>query len=125
MRARAVTMTSRICTGRILFEVSAHRIGSKVDPDSRGSQTSQASIPEAKVSDVSDKIGLPRPMARDFFSLAIIIAVLAIKSVPEFKAITENEVEIAEAIDHLGRVSERDKAGCLGSLCIEVLMPSV
>ena len=125
VRPGAVSMTSRISTGRILFEMSAHRIGGKVEPDSRRSLTSQASISETKVSHICDKIGLPRPMARDFSSLSVVIAFLTIESVPEFKAVAENEVEISEAVDHLGRVSERDKTGGLGSLCIEVLVPSV
>ena len=105
--------------------MSAHRVGGKVKPDSRRSLTSQASISETKVSHVCDKIGLPRPVARDFSSLSVVIAFLTIESVPEFKAVAENEVEISEAVDHLGRVSERDKTGGLGSLCIEVLVPSV
>ena len=105
--------------------MSAHRIGGKVEPDSRRSLTSQASISETKVSHICDKIGLPRPVARDFSSLSVVIAFFTIESVPEFKAVAENEVEITETIDHLRRVSERDKTGCLGSLCIEVLVPSV
>lgn len=125
MRARPVSVTSRISTGRILFEMSAHRIGGKVEPDSRGSLTSQTSILEAKVSHVREKIGLPCPVARDFSSLSIVIALFTIEPVPEFKAVAENEVEIPETVDHLGRVSEREKAGGLGSLCVEVLVPSV
>ena len=125
MRARAVSMASRISTGRILFEMSAHRIGSKVESDSRGSLTSQAAVLESKVSDISDKIGFPRTVACNLSSLSVEIPVFTIESVPEFKAVAENETNISETIDHLGRVSERDKAGCLGSLCIEVLVPSV
>jgi hypothetical protein len=96
-----------------------------MEPDSRGSLTSQTSIPESKVSHVRDKIGLPRPVARDLSSLAVVIAFFTIKSVPEFKAVAENEAEIPETINHLRRVSERDKAGSLGSLCVEVLVPGV
>jgi hypothetical protein len=96
-----------------------------VEPDSRRSLTSQTSIPEAKVSHVRDQIGLPRPVARDFSSLSVVVAFFTIESVPECKAVAENEVEIPETIDHLRRVSERDQASGLGSLRIEVLVPSV
>src|SRR4030095_11677100 len=125
MRPGAVSMTSRISTGRLLFEMSAHRIGGKVEPDSRRSLTSQASISETKVSHVCDKIGVPRPVARAFSSVSGVIAFPIIEPVPEFKDAAENEIEISEAADHLGRVSERDKTAGLGSLCIEVLVPSV
>ena len=121
VRAGSVSVASRVSPGRILLKVGAHRIASQVEPDSRGSLT----ISEAKVSHVRDKVGLPRPVARDFSSLSVVIAFFTIESVPEFKAVAENEVEITETIDHLRRVSERDKTGCLGSLCIEVLVPSV
>src|SRR3974390_3527488 len=84
MRARSVPVTSRVSSGRILLEVGAHLIARQVEPDSRGSLTSQASIPEAKVSHVRDQIGLPRPVARDFSSFSVVIAFFAIESVAEF-----------------------------------------
>ena len=64
-------------------------------------------------------------MAYDLSSLSVVIAVFAIKSVPERKIIAENKVDITEPIDHLRRVSERDKARRLASLDIKVLVPSV
>jgi hypothetical protein len=60
-----------------------------MEPDSRGSLTPQASILEAKVSHICDKIGLLRPVARDLFSLAAVIAFFTAKSVAEFKAVAE------------------------------------
>jgi hypothetical protein len=96
-----------------------------MEPDSGGALTSQASILKAKISHVRDKIGLPGPVARDFSSLSVVVAFFTIESVPECKAVAENEVGIPETIDHLGRVRERNQAGGFSSLCIEVLMPSV
>src|SRR5262245_1234445 len=67
VRARSVPMTSRVSAGRILLEMSAHRIACQVEPDSRRSLTSQTPIPETEVSHIWNEIGLPRPVARDFF----------------------------------------------------------
>ena len=64
-------------------------------------------------------------MAYDLSPLSVVIAVFAIKSVPERKIIAENKVDITEPIDHLRRVSERDKVRRVASLNIEVLVPSV
>ena len=125
VRTGSVPVSPWVSPRWILLEVRAHRIGGKVEPDSRGSLTSQAAVLESEVSDISDKIGLPGPVARDFSSLAVVIAFFAIESVLEFIAIAENKVEIPETIDHLRRVSERDKAGGLGSLRVEMLVPSV
>ena len=125
VRARSVPVTSRVSAGRILLEVGAHCIASQVEPDPRRSLTSQTSISEAKISHVCDKIGLPRPVACDLSSLSVVVAIFAIESVPECKPVAANKIDITETIDHLGGVGERDKAGCLASLCIEVLMPSV
>src|SRR5262245_23309177 len=125
VRARSVPMTSRVSTGRILLEVGAHRIACQVEPDSRRSLTSQTPIPETEISHIRYKIGLPRAVARHLSSLAVVIAFFTVVSVPELEAVAENEVEIAETVDHLGRVCERDQAGGLGPLCIEVLVPSV
>ena len=42
-------------------------------------------------------------MARDFSSLAVVIAFFAIESVVEFKPVAESEIEILETVNHLGR----------------------
>jgi len=125
VRARSVPMTSRVSTGRIPLEMRAHRVASQVEPNSRGSLTSQTSIFEAEISHVRDEIGLPCPVARDFSALAVVIAFFVVKSVAEFKPVAENEVKIPETINHLRRVRERDQAGCLAALRIEVLLPGV
>src|ERR1051325_2207428 len=125
VRARSVPMTSRVSTGRILLEVRAHRIASQVESNSRGSLTAQTSIFEAEIAHVRDEIGLPCPVARHFPALAVVIPCFAVEPVAEFKPVAENEVEIAETIDHLRRVRERDQAGGFASLCIEVLLPGV
>ena len=125
VRARSVPMSSRVSTGRILLEVRAHRVASQVESNSRGSLTAQTSIFEAEIPHVRDEIGLPCPVACDFSALAVVIAFFAVKSIAEFKPIGENEVEIPETINHLRRVRERDQAGCLAALCIEVLLPGV
>jgi hypothetical protein len=96
-----------------------------MEPDSRGSLTPEAAVFESKVFDISDKIGLPRPVTCDLSSLSVVVAFFTIESIPEYKFVAENEVEIAKTIDHLRRIRERGKPGCLASLSIEVLMPSV
>ncbi len=90
-----------------------------MEPDSRGSLTPQTSIPESKVSHVRDKIGLPRPVARDFSSFSVVVAFFTVEPVAEFEAVAENEIDIAETVDHLGRVGERDKTGSLGSCALK------
>src|SRR5688572_7577429 len=125
MRARSVSVPPRVSTGRILLQVGAHCIMSEMEPDSRRSLTSQASIFQSKVSHVRDKIGLPCPVARDLSSFSVVVAFFTVEPVAKFKAVAQNEIEIPETVDHLGRISERDKTGCLGSLSVEVLVPSV
>jgi hypothetical protein len=78
-----------------------------------------------EVPDVGNEIGFPGSVAGDFFSLAAVIAVFAAESILKRKIVAAYEVQIAEAIDHLRRVRQRDVARRFASRDIEVLMPRV
>ena len=121
----SVPVPARVSAGRILFEVRAHRIAGQVKADARGALTAQAPVSQSEIAHVGNEVRFPRPVARYFSSLATVIAFLAIESVAKCKAIAQNEVEIAEAIDHLRRIGKRNQARGFASLRIEMLLPSV
>ena len=113
VRTGSVPVTSRISPRRILLKMGTHCVGSKVQPYSGGSLTSQASVLQAKVSHVGNQIGLPCPVGCDLSSLSIVVAFFTIESVFERKIVTKDEVDIAKSIDHLRSVGECDKASRL------------
>jgi hypothetical protein len=62
---------------------------------------------------------------RDLSAVAVVIAVFFVESIGKGKIIADDEIQIAESIDHLGRVGQRHVPRALVSLNIEMLMPRV
>src|SRR5688572_17960148 len=56
---------------------------------------------------------------------AVVIAVFFVESIGKRKIIAEDEIQIAQSIDHLRRVGQRHVPRALVSLDIEMLMPRV
>src|ERR1043166_3657076 len=123
--AGAVSVSPRIGSYGILFEVSAHGIGGKVKTDSRCAFTSGTAVFELQIPHIGNEVRFPRAMAFDLFALAAEITVIAAESVVENKLTIENEIQIAEAIDHQGRVGHGNVTGWTIALHVKVLMPGV
>src|SRR5262245_50307101 len=105
--------------------MGAHGVGGKMQPNSCGALTSETAVAQFEVPYIWNKIGFPSSVAGDLPTVAAVIAVFAAESIHKRKLIVEDKVQIAEAVDHLRRISQRNIACRLASRNIEVLMPRV
>src|SRR5262249_53717230 len=124
-RAGSVAVGLRVSPRRVLLEMGAHGVGGKMQPNSCGALTSETAVAQFEVPDIWNKIGFPSSVAGDLPTVAVVIALFAAESIHKRKLIVEDKVQIAEAVDHLRRISQRNIACRLASRNIEVLVPRV
>src|SRR6266508_486408 len=84
-----------------------------------------AVVHESKAGNIRDEIGIPRSMRLNFPALAAEVSLFPGEAIGKLKRVVEDEIQIAESIDHDRRVRQGQQSRRLGALGVEMLAPGI